>query len=535
MIVVSARGEVDDRILGLHSGADDYLVKPYDIGELLARVHAVYRRRRPGPGSATGDIVVVDDVAVDLERHTVTVAGRPVTLTRKEFQVLGMLAASRGAVCTRSRIVAEVWGRTWAGREPDAGRARRHAAHQARPPGAGADRARRRLPARLPDPLPGTDPMRTRLLVIVLVLVGLLAVGLGVPLAVTDVAGPAVASCSPSSSPTRSSTPRSPSGRSPRPTPPGSAAELQRYDEVYGVAVLVFDREGRLIASLAPGPARPRRGGARAAGAGAGQPALGRLRAALAVGRPAVRDRRARAGGHRGARGGGHRRADRRPAHLRGAGVARRAGRGPARAHARGRRRAADRALDPAPGPAARRGHRAGRVGGARGRRARPGRATAAARRSCGGSRCRSTGWPRRWRRPTARSARSSPTPATSCATRSPRCGCGCPTSTGTSTRSRRRTRSPRWRRPSGSPRCSTACSRWPGPSARPRSSPVDVDAGVDDRIEAWRPLAEHSGLRLRRDGPARAARHRDGRGHRDPARRGARQRREVHARPAAR
>jgi len=115
VIIVSARGEVDDRILGLHSGADDYLVKPYDIGELLARVHAVYRRRRPGPGSATGDVVVVADVAVDLERHTVTVAGKPVTLTRKEFQVLGMLAASRGAVCTRSRIVAEVWGRTWAG------------------------------------------------------------------------------------------------------------------------------------------------------------------------------------------------------------------------------------------------------------------------------------------------------------------------------------------------------------------------------------------------------------------------------------
>jgi DNA-binding response OmpR family regulator len=117
VIVVSARGEVDDRILGLHSGADDYLVKPYDIGELVARVHAVYRRRRvagpAGPGGA--DVVVVDDVTIDLHRHTVTVAGRPVTLTRKEFQVLALLASSGGAVCTRGRIVAEVWGRSWAG------------------------------------------------------------------------------------------------------------------------------------------------------------------------------------------------------------------------------------------------------------------------------------------------------------------------------------------------------------------------------------------------------------------------------------
>jgi DNA-binding response OmpR family regulator len=117
VIVVSARGEVDDRILGLHSGADDYLVKPYDIGELLARVHAVYRRRRSGPrpDGETGDVVVLDEVTIDLHRHAVTVAGRSVTLTRKEFQVLALLASSGGAVCTRNRIVAEVWGRSWAG------------------------------------------------------------------------------------------------------------------------------------------------------------------------------------------------------------------------------------------------------------------------------------------------------------------------------------------------------------------------------------------------------------------------------------
>ena len=67
VIVVSARGEVDDRILGLHSGADDYLVKPYDVGELLARVHAVHRRRRvSSPDAAAGDVVVVADVSIDL-------------------------------------------------------------------------------------------------------------------------------------------------------------------------------------------------------------------------------------------------------------------------------------------------------------------------------------------------------------------------------------------------------------------------------------------------------------------------------------
>jgi DNA-binding response OmpR family regulator len=117
VIVVSARGEVDDRILGLHSGADDYLVKPYDVGELLARVHAVYRRRRSGPRAdgETAGVVVLDEVTIDLQRHAVTVGGRSVTLTRKEFQVLALLASSGGAVCTRNRIVAEVWGRSWAG------------------------------------------------------------------------------------------------------------------------------------------------------------------------------------------------------------------------------------------------------------------------------------------------------------------------------------------------------------------------------------------------------------------------------------
>ena len=117
VIIVSARGEVDDRILGLHSGADDYLVKPYDVGELVARVEAVYRRRRAGPvnGGVTPELIEVDGVSVDLARHTVLVDGAAVTLSRKEFQVLALLATAGGAVCTRNRIVAEVWGRSWPG------------------------------------------------------------------------------------------------------------------------------------------------------------------------------------------------------------------------------------------------------------------------------------------------------------------------------------------------------------------------------------------------------------------------------------
>jgi DNA-binding response OmpR family regulator len=114
VIVVSARGEVDDRILGLHSGADDYLVKPYDAGELVARIHTVLRRRRPERPEA--EVVALDAaLVVDLARCEVTDAGTPLALSRKEFAVLALLARADGAVCTRERIVTAVWGRTWPG------------------------------------------------------------------------------------------------------------------------------------------------------------------------------------------------------------------------------------------------------------------------------------------------------------------------------------------------------------------------------------------------------------------------------------
>jgi DNA-binding response OmpR family regulator len=114
VIVVSARGEVDDRILGLRAGADDYLVKPYDVDELVARVEAVRRRRveRNAVSTEPAGVVQLGDVRVDLDRHEVTAGDRVVPLSRKEFQVLSLIVAARGSVCPRDLVLTEVWGRS---------------------------------------------------------------------------------------------------------------------------------------------------------------------------------------------------------------------------------------------------------------------------------------------------------------------------------------------------------------------------------------------------------------------------------------
>jgi DNA-binding response OmpR family regulator len=111
IIVVSALGDVADRILGLHAGADDYVVKPFDEGELVARVHAVLRRGGGAhpPVGTSGELIVTGDVEIHLSRHEVIVAGVPIPLPRRQFQLLALVAAAGGAVCTRERIMAEVW------------------------------------------------------------------------------------------------------------------------------------------------------------------------------------------------------------------------------------------------------------------------------------------------------------------------------------------------------------------------------------------------------------------------------------------
>jgi DNA-binding response OmpR family regulator len=112
VIVVSARGEVDDRIHALQAGADDYLVKPYDVGELVARVQAV--RRRTVDRGAAGEPISFAGVLVDIGRHEARVDGQPIGLSRKEFQVLALIMSARGEVVRREQVLSEVWGRNGA-------------------------------------------------------------------------------------------------------------------------------------------------------------------------------------------------------------------------------------------------------------------------------------------------------------------------------------------------------------------------------------------------------------------------------------
>jgi two-component system response regulator RegX3 len=112
IIVLSARGEEIDRVIGLELGADDYLVKPFGFRELLARIRAVTRRTERRPEA---QLIEVGQLRIDLRTHQVIVAGNPVSLTPKEFDLLTFLAGDPGAVRTRSDILDEVWDPHWYG------------------------------------------------------------------------------------------------------------------------------------------------------------------------------------------------------------------------------------------------------------------------------------------------------------------------------------------------------------------------------------------------------------------------------------
>jgi DNA-binding response OmpR family regulator len=119
IIIVTARGDVQSRIHGLNLGADDYVVKPYDFRELLARISAV-TRRGPSTGPRTeadpgGSHITAGSMRIDLSARRVTVWGAEVELTRKEFEVLALLAATPGVVVRRERLLSQIWQTNWAG------------------------------------------------------------------------------------------------------------------------------------------------------------------------------------------------------------------------------------------------------------------------------------------------------------------------------------------------------------------------------------------------------------------------------------
>lgn len=115
IIVVTARGEEVDRVIGLELGADDYLVKPFGLRELVARIRAVTRRLAPREVATAPELLDAGTVQVDLRSHRVTVAGDEVALTPKEFDLLALLARDPGATATRESIIEEVWDAHWFG------------------------------------------------------------------------------------------------------------------------------------------------------------------------------------------------------------------------------------------------------------------------------------------------------------------------------------------------------------------------------------------------------------------------------------
>jgi len=111
LIILSARDETSDRIRGLDLGADDYLVKPFDFTELVARIRAVLRRRQP----ERGEVLACGDLLLDRRRREVHSGDRPIELSAREFDLLAHLMERPGEVCTREQLLDAVWGYSFYG------------------------------------------------------------------------------------------------------------------------------------------------------------------------------------------------------------------------------------------------------------------------------------------------------------------------------------------------------------------------------------------------------------------------------------
>ncbi|BCJ67612.1 response regulator transcription factor [Polymorphospora rubra] len=112
IIAVTARGEEQDRVIGLRAGADDYVVKPFSMAELQARIEAVMRRT--ARAQRAEGVLEVDPLRIDVTARRVWVDDREVSLTRKEFELLTALARQAGTVVPRERLLLEIWQTTFA-------------------------------------------------------------------------------------------------------------------------------------------------------------------------------------------------------------------------------------------------------------------------------------------------------------------------------------------------------------------------------------------------------------------------------------
>lgn len=115
IIMLTAKDDVVDRVVGLEIGADDYVTKPYSYRELLARIRAVLRRRVPDFEGEEEDVLKVGPVLVRVDRHEVEVHGEPVHLPLREFELLELLMRNTNRVLTRTQIINLVWGTDYVG------------------------------------------------------------------------------------------------------------------------------------------------------------------------------------------------------------------------------------------------------------------------------------------------------------------------------------------------------------------------------------------------------------------------------------
>jgi two-component system, OmpR family, response regulator RegX3 len=115
VVMLTARGEEMDRVLGLELGADDYVTKPFSAAELVARLRAVLRRSEPAVVAEAVPVLEVGDVSMNLETRRVMRAGEEIDLTVKEFELLRVLLEHAGKVVRRQALVGEVWDASWFG------------------------------------------------------------------------------------------------------------------------------------------------------------------------------------------------------------------------------------------------------------------------------------------------------------------------------------------------------------------------------------------------------------------------------------